>query len=156
MLARRHDRDGLLTEISDIRRRLANFQETGNPWETRQRPGGLAELELAAEYLQLANAHATPGVLVHGLAATFEAAGEHRLIDAGTAAELAQAATLWQNLEGYFRMTCGGEFRPEDASGEQQEVIAEMCGVQRFGELSGLLPETALATARALDRLFAP
>ena len=156
VLARRHDRDGLLTEISDIRRRLANFQETGNPWETRRRPGGLAELELAAEYLQLANAHATPGVLVHGLAATFEAAGEHRLIDAGTAAELAQAATLWQNLEGYFRMTCGGEFRPEDASGEQQEIIAEMCGVQRFGELSGLLPETALATARALDRLFAP
>ena len=156
VLARGHDPGGLLTEIAGIRRELAEFEQAGNPWETRRRPGGLAELELAAEYLQLANARGTPEVLVHGLAETFEAAGEQRLIDTGAAAQLAQAATLWQNLEGYFRMTCGGEFQPESATEEQKSIIAEMCGAGRFGELSGLLPETALATARTLDRLFAP
>ena len=154
-LARPHDLDALIGEISGIRRGLAESHETGGNWETRRRPGGLAELELAAEYLQLAHARHTPEVLVPGLAGTFAAAGKLGLLDAPSASELAQAATLWQNLEGYFRMTCGGEFQPETATGEQKNIIADMCGVSRFEELFDLLPDTAMGTARIIDGLFA-
>ena len=154
-LARPHNLDALAAGISAARKDLARGRQAGKTWETRRRPGGLAELELAAEYLQLAHAHSTPAILVHGLAETFEAARETGLIDAGTATELTQAATIWQNLEGFFRMTSGEAFRPESASPEQQDIIAEMCGADRFGELFDLLPETALRTARILDRLFA-
>ena len=153
-LARAHDTDAIVADISGIREGLAKSHDTGGPWETRRRPGGLAELELAAEYLQLAHARHTPAVLVHGLAETFEAARERGLIDTRAASELAQAATLWQNLEGYFRMTCGGEFRPESATGEQKNIIAGMCGVSRFDELFDLLQDTAVRTARTIDRLL--
>ena len=155
VLARPHDIGGIVAEITEIRKKLARLQENGGLWETRSRPGGLAELELAAEFLQLAHAHHAPEMLVHGLGETFEAAGESGLINGRTAAELAQAATLWQNLEGYFRMTCGDVFQPESASPEQKEIIAEMCGVARFDELFDRVPETALRTTRTLDRLFA-
>ena len=154
-LARPRDPDALVAEISKIRKELAQSHENGGHWETRRRPGGLAELELGAEYLQLAHAHRTPAVLVQGLSETFEAAGEHGLVDGGMATELSQAVSLWQNLEGYFRMTCGGEFRPESATEEQKSIIADMCGGGRFDELSGLLSHTALGTARLIDRLLA-
>ena len=154
-LARPHDVGALAAEISKIRKELAKSHENGGHWETRRRPGGLAELELAAEYLQLGYGRLAPAVLVHGLSETFDAAGEHGLIDGGMATELSQAVSLWQNLEGYFRMTCGGEFRPESATEEQKSIIADMCGVDRFDELSGLLPHTALRTARLIDRLLA-
>ena len=154
VLARPHDLDALVADISGVRKDLAQARQAADRWETRRRPGGLAELELAAEYLQLAHARNTPAVLVHGLAETFEAAREHSLIDAGPAAELTQAATIWQNLEGFFRMTSGEAFQPESASPEQQDIIAEMAGVDRFSELFDLLPETARRTARILDRLF--
>ena len=155
VLTRPHRLDSMAAEIARIRNGLAQAPDAGNPWETRRRPGGLADLELAAEYLQLAHARNTPAVLVHGLSETFEAMGSNRLIDAQTASDLAQAATLWQNLDGYFQMTCGDVFQPESASPKQKEIIAEMCGVARFHELFDLVPETALRTARTLDQLFA-
>ena len=155
VLSRPHDMDSLAQEVSEIRRALADNPESADPWETRLRPGGLADLELGAEYLQLAHARHTPAVLVRGLAETFQSAREHGLIDSTAASELAQAVSLWHNLEGYFRMTCGGAFQPEAATEEQKHIIADMCGVGRFEELSDLLPGTALRTARILDQLFA-
>ena len=155
MLARAHDLDSIVAGILSIRKDLAQVKDTAGHWETRRRPGGLAELEMAAEYLQLAHGRNSPAVLVHGLTETFEAAGNNGLIDAGTASELAQTTTLWQNLEGFFQMTCGDVFQPESASEEQKTIIADMCGVARFDELFDLVPETALRTARTLDQLFA-
>lgn len=155
MLARPHGMDSLAEEVADVRKGLADYLESANPWETRSRPGGLADLELGAEYLQIAHARHTSAVLVHGLAETFESAREQGLIDSTAASELTQAVSLWHNLEGYFRMTCGGAFQPEAATEEQKHIIADMCGVGGFDELSDLLPDTALRTARILDQLFA-
>ena len=155
VLTRSHDAGALAAEMVAVHRSLAQRHQAGDSWEIRRRPGGLADLELAAEFLQLTHARHTPEVLVHGLVPTFEAAGRHGLIDARTASGLVGAATLWQNLEGYFQMTSGEAFDPESASEDQKAVIADMCGVGHFDELGDLIAETALGTARIVDRTFA-
>ena len=155
VLTRSHDAGAIATDMVAVRRSLAKQHEAGDAWEIRRRPGGLAEVELAAEFLQLMHARPTPELLVHGLIPTFEAAGKHDLIDTQTASELVGAATLWQNLEGYFQMTCGDAFDPESASEDQKAVIADICGVGHFDDLGDLISEIALATARILDRTFA-
>ena len=155
VLTRSHDAGALAADMVAVRRSLAQRHEAGDSWEIRRRPGGLADLELAAEFLQLTHARHTPEVLVHGLVPTFEAAGRHGLIDAQAASGLVGAATLWQNLEGYFQMTSGEAFDPESASEDQKAAIADMCGVGHFDELGDLIAETALGTARIVDRTFA-
>ena len=155
VLTRSHDAGALAADMVAVRRSLAQRHEAGDSWEIRRRPGGLADLELAAEFLQLTHARQTPEVLVHGLVPTFEAAGRQGLIDARAASGLVGAATLWQNLEGYFQMTSGEAFDPESASEDQKAVIADMCGVGHFDELGDLIAETALGTARIVDRTFA-
>ena len=155
VLTRSHDAGALAADMVAVRRSLAQRHQAGDSWEIRRRPGGLADLELAAEFLQLTHARHTPEVLVHGLVPTFEAAGRHGLIDARAASGLVGAATLWQNLEGYFQMTSGEAFDPESASEDQKAVIADMCGVGHFDELGDLIAETALGTARIVDRTFA-
>ena len=155
VLTRSYDAGALAADMVAVRRSLAQRHEAGDSWEIRRRPGGLADLELAAEFLQLTHARHTPEVLVHGLVPTFEAAGRQGLIDARAASGLVGAATLWQNLEGYFQMTSGEAFDPESASEDQKAVIADMCGVGHFDELGDLIAETALGTARIVDRTFA-
>ncbi|MYA16478.1 MAG: hypothetical protein F4Z28_06740 [Gammaproteobacteria bacterium] len=145
----------IAADMAAIRADLMRKHRTEDAWETRYRPGGLAEVELAAEYLQLAHGHDTPEIQVSGLAETFEAAGQYRLIDPIAADELAGAAQLWQNVEGFLRMTWAGAFDPGSASPEQKRTLAGICGLDDFRELQERIRETALKTARRLDELLA-
>ena len=155
VLTRPHDAGAIAADMNAVRASLAQQHKDSDAWEIRRRPGGLADLELAAEFLQLAHARNTPEMLAHGLIPTFEAAGRHGLVDEQAASGLVEAATLWQNLEGYFQMTSGDALDPESASEDQKAMIAEMCGVGHFDELDDLFPQIALETARILDRTFA-
>ena len=74
-------------------------------WDVARLEGGLDDIVLATEYLQLAGAAPETGVAT--LAETLGRAGERGLLDGDAAAEdLVDAATLWQDLDGFFRMTC--------------------------------------------------
>lgn len=110
------------------------------------------ELELAAEFLQLAGAAPDSGV--NGLATTFETAGRRELLDSRAAEDLAHAAGLWQNLVGFLRMTCFGRFDPASTTPEQREVIAQIAGVDDFGALPSTIADTARRAAEHLDALI--
>ena len=122
-------------------------------WRIGRLEGGLEDIELAAEYLQLAGA--APGTGAATLAETFETARQRDLIDADAARDLVDAAALWQNLDGFFRMTCAGAFDPESATAEQRAIIAEMCGVERFDGVPGRIAETARRCAAHLEAVWA-
>ena len=72
VLARRHDLGALAGEIADLRRRLMSPDDRADIWDVGRLRGGPGDLELAAEFLQLAGAVRDGGV--GGLAATFELA----------------------------------------------------------------------------------
>ena len=153
-LSRPPNRDALVADLMAARQRNAERHSPGDVWDVRSRPGGLEDLELAAEYLQLTGAATTPAVLVNGLAPTFAAAEEQGLIDQSAAAELAAAASLWQCLDGYFRMACAGDFEPESMSAEVREVIAQGCGVEAFDALPPHMAAAARRVAEFVDRLL--
>ena len=155
VLTRSHDTGAIAAHMVAIRKGLAQQHKAGDAWEIRHRPGGLAEVEMAAEFLQLTHARHAPEALVHGLIPAFEAAGKHGLIDTRAASGLVEAGTLWQNLEGYFQMTCGKAFDPESATEDQKAVIADMCGAGHFDELGDKIAEIARGTAHILDQIFA-
>ena len=151
VLSRQHDLSAIAQDIARVRGRQR--VQAHDVWDVRRLRGGLDEVELTAEYLQLAGATADGGD-VASLSATFDRAGRRGLLTAALVRDLINAATLWQNLEGYFRMTCAGAFDERDASTEQQRALAEFGGVDRFDQLPGVIAANARRTARHFDLLL--
>ena len=154
VLSRTPNRDALIADIVEARKQTSRRYHPGDVWDVRSRPGGLDDLELLAECLQLSGAATTPAMLVNGLIPTFAAAAEQRLIDESAATELAAAARLWQCLDGYFRMTSRGAFDPRSASAELREVIARVCGADDFEALPTMIADASRRAAEFFDRLL--
>ena len=153
-LTRPLNRDALVADLVAARQQTFQRHRSDDVWDVRSRPGGLGDLELLAEYLQLTGAATTPAMLVNGLAPTFAAAAEQGLIDQSAAADLAAASHLWQCLDGYFRMASSGDFDPETTSEEVREVIAQGCGVDAFDALPPHMADAAQRVAEIFDRLL--
>jgi len=151
-LSRRADLGAIASDIEQIRQRYPLPNDGADIWDVGNLRGGLGDLELAAEFLLLAGAGSDSAV--GGLAATFENAGGQGLLDPVVADELARHAVLWQNLAGFFRMTCIGRFDPNATTPEQRATIAELAGTADFEALPSRISDTALRTARHLDEIF--
>ena len=152
-LARPHDSRAVAADIAGARARELEQHDATSAWEVRHGPGGLADMEFAAEYLRLTGAER--GSWPTGLVATFEAAADHGSLDTGIAADFAKAATLWQNLDGFFRMACADDFDPRSAPPDQKAAVAEACEVDSFDVLPGIIADTAGRAATHLDNLLA-
>lgn len=150
VLSRERDHRELKDEVMAARSRLPK----GGPWQVERGPGGLMDLELAVESIQIMAGPGFPDVLVRGLVPTFEACVEHGLLDEEAGRELRDAATLWQNLDGFFRMTCADIFDPQTASPEQKATIAEISGVEGFAALPERMRDTAAKAAQRVDAIL--
>ncbi|MYD96893.1 MAG: hypothetical protein F4X98_05845 [Gammaproteobacteria bacterium] len=150
VLSRERDHRELKDEVMAARSRLPK----GGPWQVERGPGGLMDLELAVESIQIMAGPGFPDVLVRGLVPTFEACAEHGLLDEEAGRELRDAATLWQNLDGFFRMTCADIFDPQTASPEQKATIAEISGVDSFEALPERMRDTAAKAAQRVDAIL--
>ena len=149
VLSRPHDVGPVAADIAGARH---GARGRDDPWRITHLEGGLEDIQLAAEYLQLAGAAPASGVAT--LSETFATARERGLLDADAARDLVDAAVLWQNLDGYFRMTCAGGFDPDTATAEQRAIVAETCGVESFESASRRILEIARRSAGHLEALW--
>ncbi|MDE0661337.1 MAG: efflux RND transporter permease subunit [Gammaproteobacteria bacterium] len=149
-----HDLEAIARDVATARQSPLRLASIGrrDDWTIGPIEGGLDDIVLAAEYLQLVGA--APTKRVNTLAETFEAARESGSMDAGAARDLTDAALLWRNLDGFFRMTCGGAFDPQSATAAQRAIVAEMCGVASFAAASAKVAETARRSALHLQALW--
>jgi len=99
-------------------------------------------------------AGAAPASGVNTLHETFEAAAHRQLLQTDAARELSEAAALWQNLDGFFRMTCGGAFDPKATTPEQKQQIAALAGTDNFDNLLRIISDTAVRTSVHLHELL--
>ena len=128
--------------------------QAGDRWSVDQLPGGLADMALAAEAIQLANASSSPEVVATGLVPTFEAADRHGVIDAETARDLTEATILWQNLQGFASMVSPDQSDPTNATPEHQQALAEICGAPTFQDLADMVQTHSHQATTRLDDLF--
>ena len=121
-------------------------------WAIDRFRGGLADLTMAAEYLLLRGAvlQAWPSTLP----ATFQAAAQRGLITAEAARDLVNATLLWQNLDGFFRMTNGGRFTPKTIRPDQRQIIARLAGTDSFDAVLRLITETSVGASVRIHEVF--
>ena len=151
VLGRERQLDALGEALSALRPRRGEGQ-----WDVLSVPGGLVDIELLVEYLQLVAAATAPGsaVVADALAPTLEAGADQGLIDHTVAADLAGATRLWQNFDGYIRMV-GVDQDPMVLSPEEQSTLAQACGAAGVEDLARLLAETRKRSAAHIDAWFA-
>ena len=117
--------------------------------------GGLRGIERAALLLALTPAGNAPDPSASDVVSIFRTARGRGLLAEGAAERLAEAATLWRNLQGAVRLVADEDFAVETAAPKARAVIARCCGQADFGALTAAIRETASRAAADIDALTA-
>lgn len=140
----------LLLDIADMRRRIARERPGNDPFDIKDRPGGLVDVEFIAQFLQLSYAGKNPEILVGHTAEAFERLGAAGILPPDKAERLARGARLWQAVQSMLRlMSLPGRFDPDTAPADLKRALARGAQHVDFAALQQDMTDTA-ATVRAI------
>ncbi len=154
-LLKPRDAGKLAADVHEMRARIAKEKGTEDIWDLKQVRGGLVDLEFIAQYLQLKNAAAHPGVLDQSTVEAYR-----KLRDAGELAParadiLIPATRLLHDLTQVLRLCLEGRFDPATAPRGLRELLANAGDAASFAELEGRLKETLAKVAALFDEIIA-
>jgi len=153
--ALRQPRDAgvLARDVREMRALIAQEKPASGLWDMKLAPGGLVDIEFAAQFLQLAHAPAG-GPLRAGTADALEALAAAGL--AGSVGPLLEAWTLQQNLTQMLRLALGEGDDPADQPEAFRRKLARAGGARDFRSLSARLTRVRKTAIEAFDRLVRP
>ena len=148
-LVRPRDVETLRADVVEMRGLITQEKGTTDPWDIKQIPGGLVDVEFLAQFLMLWHGSADPGLFSTNTAEALD-----RLVAAGwlTAPDfddLAPALRLYQGLTQTLRLATDGPFRPETAPRGLLDLLARVGELPDFAVLAAHLVETE-ATVHAI------
>ncbi|HUT51439.1 MAG TPA: bifunctional [glutamine synthetase] adenylyltransferase/[glutamine synthetase]-adenylyl-L-tyrosine phosphorylase [Alphaproteobacteria bacterium] len=145
VLCKPRDPDTLVTEVAEMRERIAREHGAGNEWQVKRRRGGVVDLEFLAQYLQLRHAAEHPEVLSANTLRGFEQLAAAGCLDGATAATLIEATQFWQGLQSMLRLTVGEDFDEESATDGLRALLARAGGAEDFADLKDRIAQTSAA-----------
>jgi glutamate-ammonia-ligase adenylyltransferase len=153
--ALRQPRDAgvLARDVREMRALIAQEKPASGLWDMKLAPGGLVDIEFAAQFLQLAHAPAG-GPLRAGTADALEALAAAGL--AGSVGPLLEAWTLQQNLTQMLRLALSDGDDPADQPEAFRRKLARAGGARDFRSLSARLTRARKTALEAFDRLVRP
>ncbi len=113
VLTRRRDPLALVSDVAEMREKMAAEHATKSLWEPKHLRGGLIDIEFIAQYLQLREAHAHPQVLSQNTFIALCRLGEAGILPPQAARELRNALTLWQAVQARIRLNIGAGITAE-------------------------------------------
>ncbi|MCA3711944.1 MAG: bifunctional [glutamine synthetase] adenylyltransferase/[glutamine synthetase]-adenylyl-L-tyrosine phosphorylase [Phenylobacterium sp.] len=143
----------LSRDVREMRALIAQEKPASGVWDMKLAPGGLVDIEFAAQFLQLAHAPAG-GPLRAGTADALEALAAAGL--AGPVGPLLEAWTLQQNLTQMLRLALGDGDDPADQPEAFRRKLARAGGARDFRSLAARLARTRKNALEAFDRLVRP
>jgi glutamate-ammonia-ligase adenylyltransferase len=102
------DPEKLVIDVAAMRRRVAEENPRPSPWDLRNRPGGLIDLEFIVQYLLLRHAAWSPQILRRATREAIAALGEAGLLPQQAQHELGDAATLFRNVQAVLTLLGDG------------------------------------------------
>src|SRR5439155_685393 len=130
------DPSRLVTDVDDMRRRIAQENPRPSPWDLRNRPGGLLDLEFIVQYLMLREAASSPQVVCCGTAEGLRELGQAGVLPPQACRELLEALALLRHVQTLLTLLGDGlsklsgkkvvlYFYPKD---DTSGCTAEACG----------------------------
>jgi glutamate-ammonia-ligase adenylyltransferase len=152
-LRRPRDVAVLAREVRDMRALIAEEKPASGVWDMKLAPGGLVDIEFAAQFLQLAHAPAG-GPLRAGTAEALEALAAAGL--AGQVGPLLEAWILQQNLTQMLKLALGDGDDPADQPEAFRRKLARAGGARDFRSLATRLARARKEALSAYERLVRP
>ncbi|MFD2261464.1 bifunctional [glutamine synthetase] adenylyltransferase/[glutamine synthetase]-adenylyl-L-tyrosine phosphorylase [Lacibacterium aquatile] len=150
LLTAPRDTSKLLLDIADMRRRVARERPGNDPFDIKDRPGGLVDVEFIAQFLMLSHARKHPGLLSGHTSEAFEKLGAAGILPLDKAERLARGSRLWQAVQSMLRlMSLPGRFDPDTAPADLKRALARGAQHSDFAALQKDMADTA-ATVRAI------
>jgi len=149
------DRDKLVIDVADMRRRIADENPRPSRWDLRNRRGGLIDLEFIVQFLMLRDAASAPQILRRGTTEAIAALGEADLLPPQARHELGAAAVLFRNVQEVLALLGDGLSGAGDLEAPDAATLAACVGAIDFARLDADITEAAARVRGWYDRLIA-
>jgi len=154
-LRRRTDWAKLAGDARDMRAKVAAQFPGRNPWDLKYAPGGMMDIEFAAQTLQLQHAPDTPSVLSTNTIAALQRLADAGVLGAADAGALIAAAALQHALTQVLRIALDGPLDVETATPGLKALLLRAGGVDQFSGLQKLLADLQARARQAFERVLA-
>lgn len=149
------DRRTLAHDVLEMRRLIAIEKPPSGFWDMKLSPGGLVDIEFAAQFLQLAHA-GEGGPLRAGTAPALQAMADFDAGLAGPVRDLLEAWTLQQNLTQVLRLALGDDGDPAEQPEAFRRRLARAGGARDFRSLVTRLQRARKSAHAAFEALVRP
>jgi glutamate-ammonia-ligase adenylyltransferase len=149
------DRDKLVADVADMRRRIADEHPRPAPLDLRNRRGGLVDLEFIAQYLMLREAAARPAVLHRDIGSAIAALGEAGVLEPQTVQTLGDALNLLRAMRVFLALLFDGLPDAETLAGPAGAALARCAGAVDFARLDADISTACAGVLACYDKLIA-
>jgi Glutamine synthetase adenylyltransferase len=132
-LTRRRDERTLVTDVAEMRGRMAREHPGRSIWDVKHVRGGLVDVEFITQYLQLLHGHAHPEVLAPSTAKALRRLRRAGLLDITVAADLLEGLSLWHAVQCRLRLAFSGPVTAlagDDAPKPLRLAVKGLCGLE--------------------------
>ena len=149
-LSRNRENSKLLTDVHQMRQRMAGEHRGESPWDVKHHRGGLVDIEFLAQYLQLKNRSGfstTTATALEKLAAASQ-------LSSSDAEDLLSALHLWQGLQSIIRLIGPERLEGNNPPAGQAEALCRVGNVESFEFLRERVEQQASAVKGIFNRLI--
>jgi glutamate-ammonia-ligase adenylyltransferase len=154
-LRRPRDRKAVAKDAREMRELMERERPPSGPWDLKLSPGGLVDIEFAAQFLQIAHAGAG-GPLAPNTAEALSAFAEAGLAPLEPLAALADAWRLQQDLTQLLKVALEDDHDPAAEPKAFQALLARAGGARTFKALQAHLAEAQGAARAAYEAVVRP
>ncbi len=151
-LRRPRDRAQTAADVREMRELMHRERPAKGEWDLKLSPGGLVDIEFAAQYLQLAHA-ADGGPLEPNTAAALAAQRQAGLAPAAALTGLEQAWRLQQDLTQLLKVALDDGADPQAEPAAFKSLLARAGGVRDFRALGPALDRARTAARKAYEAI---
>jgi [glutamine synthetase] adenylyltransferase / [glutamine synthetase]-adenylyl-L-tyrosine phosphorylase len=160
ILSRPRDAGAILIDVADMRGRIAKERPGTGPFDVKDRPGGLLDVEFIAQGVILSQVALGAADVPDDLGNTLFALGwltQSGALTVEAGETLMRACRLWQRLQVFLRLAGTGKFDPATAPEGVRRALVQVAGLLDFSALEQDMTESA-ARVRQLftDLIDAP
>jgi [glutamine synthetase] adenylyltransferase / [glutamine synthetase]-adenylyl-L-tyrosine phosphorylase len=152
VLRRPREAAQVATDVREMRALMEREKPAKSDWDLKLLPGGLVDIEFAAQHLQIANA-GSGGPISPNTGAALEALAEARLAPSRPLAALRTAWTLQQNLSQLLKAAIDDDSDPDQEPDGFRRLLARAGGAPSYEELRVRLDKRQAAAREAFEAL---
>jgi glutamate-ammonia-ligase adenylyltransferase len=144
----------LISDVAQMRRRMAKQYPGTDPWDIKHRRGGLVDGEFIAQYLQLHHGSKHPEILSPNASNALEKLSKAGLLEAKTVKSLGESLRFWHDVQSVLRVTTDQGLDNSSQSSGPREALVRAGFVESYEQLLAKMDANAEIIYTQFNALF--